>query len=154
MAKYEAKFKCGHTEIVQLYGPKKKRTWKLEQFQYELCPACRQAEREQKNQQAAAANAAAGLPVLEGTPKQVAWAESIRAEILSGEEEVRARIAAPNAPADQVALAEKALKRVRNQSSAAWWIEHRHDPRGYIPADLHLVNLVQAAAKEILKEGE
>jgi len=153
MAQYEVQFSCGHTEIVQLYGPYKARQAKIDWMRARgLCPACRAAERERKNQEAAAANTAAGLPPLTGTPKQVSWAESIRAEILSGEDEVRARIAAPNAPADQVAWAEKALERIRNQTSAAWWVEHRHDPRGYIPADLHLANLVQAVAKEILKE--
>ncbi|MEX0746179.1 MAG: hypothetical protein WD118_11305 [Phycisphaeraceae bacterium] len=47
-----------------------------------VCDACLVRQREEENAKAAAANAEAGLPDLKGTPKQVAWAETIRAELL------------------------------------------------------------------------
>lgn len=75
MAKYDVTYACGHSTEVQLYGPGKERTRRMDWMRTQECPACKTAT-------AQATNEAAGLPALVGTPKQVAWAESIRAELV------------------------------------------------------------------------
>jgi len=93
--------------------------------------------------------------MLTGTPKQVRQAVSIRADILSGEEEVRAHITAVAEfiPTDQVALAEMALERVRTQTSATWWIDRRRSLHVPVPPYIHLIDLMEAAAKDILGDA-
>lgn len=72
---------CGHQVDHQLYG---NRAWR----ERELCSNCKQAERDKENRAAAVANAEAGYPPLEGTEKQIAWAETIRHDMLAVAEAV------------------------------------------------------------------
>ena len=121
-----------------------------------LCPdkaAGQQTDREQESTQARAAHAAAGLPALTGTPKQVAWAETIRAKALaspsnqvprcataSGTGRLAAKAAtgelgldelvARNEPALEVAAA--ARRELEMQTSARWWIEQRDQVDGHV----------------------
>jgi hypothetical protein len=73
---------CGHSEMVSVYGPYKDRESRLAYEATKMCASCYKA---QKAAEADAAKAEVadvihrlGLPALEGTPKQIAWAESIR----------------------------------------------------------------------------
>ena len=79
MAKYDVKFSCGHEETVELFGKSADRERKIAYFEkHGVCSEC------YKTQQAAAAaekTAAWELPELTGTPKQIAWANDIRAKI-------------------------------------------------------------------------
>ena len=72
----EIKFACGHTAEVQLYGSGESREWKARQMANDLCPDC-------KDKKAAEEAKEMGLPELEGSEKQVKWAENIRVEMLS-----------------------------------------------------------------------
>jgi hypothetical protein len=56
----------------------RKADWMLSQGH--VCADCTQKEREEANAKAATENAAAGLPSLTGTEKQIAWAETIRSQ--------------------------------------------------------------------------
>ncbi|EDZ3589442.1 hypothetical protein GOG43_17325 [Salmonella enterica subsp. enterica] len=47
-----------------------------------VCDECRLKRQQAENNAAAALNASSGLPALKGTEKQIAWAESIRANIM------------------------------------------------------------------------
>ncbi|MEW6016474.1 MAG: hypothetical protein AB1760_00205 [Pseudomonadota bacterium] len=123
MAQYTVTHDCGHTETVQLYGPRRERERKLAWLEQHPCLACvREAEA-----RAAAANAAAqGLPDLVGSPKQVAWALRIRQQILRDADDLRADIMrqVPNAD-KRITRFDSLLATIRAQSSAAWWIDHR-----------------------------
>lgn len=114
-----------------------------------LCPdkaAGQQTDREQGSTQASAAHAAAGLPALTGTPKQIAWAEAIRAKALaspsnqvprcttdSGTGKLAAKAATGELGLDElVARNEQALevaaaarRELEMQTSARWWIDRR-----------------------------
>jgi hypothetical protein len=114
-----------------------------------LCPdkaAGQQTDREQESTQARAAHAAAGLPALTGTLKQVAWAETIRAKALaspsnqvprcataSGTGKLAAKAATGELGFDEpVTRSEQALevaaaarRELEMQTSARWWIEQR-----------------------------
>lgn len=78
MAKYQVTRSCGHEETVQLTGPHKAREYRLTKEAERLCGECFAEARRSNNAAAAAAAQEKDLPVLTGSPKQVAWAESIR----------------------------------------------------------------------------
>jgi hypothetical protein len=125
---------------VQLYGKLEERRRKLDWYATSgLCADCyrsRQAQqRAQASAQAASTNAAQGLPALTGTDKQIAWAESIRADRLHGIEaarKLRERINAimppgvsPETAAAFRARANLLLDDVINRTSAHEWIDAR-----------------------------
>lgn len=87
---------------------------------FDECPDCYQTrvrmERQEENAAAAEANKTAGLPGLTGSPKQVAWAESIRSH---GLEYAGSKFSKTSEQAQQI------LEWLRGQSKAVWWIEHR-----------------------------
>jgi len=127
--------------------------WKIEHGH--VCDACLKRQREAEAAKAAEANAEAGLPALQGTEKQIAWAERIRAEILGIVESLAkatamlregdvdaARAAYRQVPAlwhpqhldfsdfnvDKDGQAEIVLalaKLIRQVRDAGWWIDNR-----------------------------
>ncbi len=142
MTKYTITRECGHQETVNIGGPQKDRARQEEYEARKLCTACyygqQQAVLQAVHQQAVAANAEAGLPTLEGSEQQVAWAEDIRFEMLAGAAELEASITA-NAPDEaQKALALNALNSIRAQAQAGWWIARR---------SLCLMDLLRNAAR-------
>ena len=91
---------CGHTgERYQAYGHHSGRDRLLAAIQAQPCPECRKAAAEQQA-------LSAGLPMLVGSDKQVAWASDIRERAL------------------RLLPAERADK-VRAETSARWWIDNR-----------------------------
>lgn len=75
MAKYEITHSCGTKRTIQLFGKREERERKIEWLESQPCPEVQNeaAEKEAKAQ---------GLVVLEGSEKQVAWANTIRCEAL------------------------------------------------------------------------
>lgn len=87
MAKYTVAHSCGHEETHQLFGPQRGRDSKIAWLQRRPCEGCRaearaKANAEQSKRDGEAAHAA-GLPVLRGSERQCAWAETIRREKLA-----------------------------------------------------------------------
>lgn len=147
MAKYNVTYACGHEDEVQLYGKGSERTRKLEWLATQDCPACEKAAREARNAEAnakaAAANVEAGLPALQGSDKQIAWAETIRAQFIPGLQAKRAEIQAKATP-ENAATVEQAcsiINGIINQASAAWWI----DRRDHANADILMMNEYRAS---------
>lgn len=68
---------CGDGFEVQLYGKRRDREWKVDNWTW-TCEECRAKTRESATQKATEEAAEMGLPKLIGSPKQVAWAETIR----------------------------------------------------------------------------
>ena len=102
MAWYTYTYSCGHeAERLQLYGPGDGRRSKIAQLARHACPECREAA-------ATAADAAAGLVPLIGTPAQIAWASEIRERALR-----------------LVSTEQRA--RILSESRASWWIDRRND---------------------------
>jgi len=139
MAKYSAKFSCGHTETVELYGPEKDRSRKLAWMAGKVCSACYKAD--QSARAAEAVDAAGELPALKGSDKQIAWATTIRAGIAADLGAQRAAIAAiapkvaGNAEAEAgIAAAYAAMDAALAQTSAAWWIDNRTTGRVAVAA--------------------
>ena len=74
-------YSCGHVGQVQMYGKHSERDRKAAWMEKNaLCDVCAAKARDAQNQRAAQTNAEAGLPSLSGTPKQIAWAETLRAQ--------------------------------------------------------------------------
>lgn len=85
-------FACGHTDTVFIEGYKRSDIeWKAEHMAEGLCPECLAEERRKQSERFAKENEAAGFCKLNGSPKQIAWAESIRHKWLDQLREEAAR---------------------------------------------------------------
>lgn len=80
MAKYTVTHTCGHEREYQLYGKIRERDGKMAWLASQECPECRR-----KAEEAAAKKATEGmeLPELEGSEKQVKWANTIRGQFIN-----------------------------------------------------------------------
>jgi hypothetical protein len=81
-----------------MYGPHAGREYRLSAMERQDCPDCRKTA-------ADAAAQAAGIPALEGSPKQIAWAAEIRERALR-------------------LLPEDKAEALRPEKSARWWIDN------------------------------
>ena len=134
---------CGHTETVQMYGTSKERDSKAAWLSSKPCQEC-----QRKAQQTAAAESAQaqGLPALVGSDKQVAWATTIRAELLCKVAQMRSEFEATgrkqNVTEDvmtaQMGQFDALVTKLTAQTAAAWWIDRRS-------------NSAQALLKEVSK---
>ena len=128
-------YSCGHTEEVQLYGKHTGREATAEAASHRLCAACR-AEQAKKE---AIEN---GLPVLEGSEKQIGWAAQIREKILENANVAKSRADGlltrldagdhPPATPEKIEASRNelnfnlaALAKLRSIKKASWWIDHR-----------------------------
>lgn len=139
MSKYTITHSCGHDVVHQICGTNShgERERTAEWMAGRLCDECYRAklaaDRLAANSAAAASNAAAKLPALLGSPKQIAWAETIRAKAVG---DIDTRLAEAKRNLDRqpymfrdLAIAAIAgLESIRTKSGAAWWIDHRDDP--------------------------
>lgn len=152
MAHYDITHTCGHDERIELFGKTSERERRIEWLQERPCTECwkkeRKAEAEaRKNKEAAmiveklgndaadAINAISNATrTLEGSAKQVAWAEDIRTkcitEIIDRLHNLVARIpgkATAQQSAEFAARCKAIASVIANETSAAWWIENRDD---------------------------
>ena len=120
--KREVTYHCGHSETRSFSGRHSARDAYIEKLSREDCPACRAA-------QAKTRSAAAGLPTLTGSDKQIAWAEQIRQQAVTAFAEAQDVIqsAAPDADSRQRALDALATIRTRTMGTtdAGIWIDIR-----------------------------
>lgn len=115
MANWDVAYSCGHTMRLHISGPKQYFT--RDRWAGGVCRGCRQAE--QENVSAADDNAAHGLPALAGSPEQVHWAETLRADKML---ELDRTLEQHRAPRQVRALYRAVLAR---QTTARWWIDQR-----------------------------
>lgn len=148
MSQYDVTYSCGHKGSVSLFGPTKERDSKLGWYERTaVCPDCyktqKESERRQKDEQAKQFTDSMGLPKLSGSEKQIAWAESIRAEKLP-----KAKTAIDKMVTDAEGLKKFTddpdklsrlteldtarrklsngfLENITNQASAKWWIDNK-----------------------------
>jgi hypothetical protein len=132
MAQHTVSHTCGHDQTHQLFGPHKERDRKLVWLESTLCSECyhkqKDADRATHSANAAESNAQAGLVLLTGSERQIAWAESLRAPVCAALAEFERRLeidphyspAAVEEFGDGVALV---VDEIRSQASSKWWIE-------------------------------
>lgn len=126
MAKYKVECeKCGESFERVLFGPGKDREWKLSQPQ--TCPGCWEKQKAEARGKATAAARAFGesLPALEGSEKQIAWAESLRkVGIEKAEEKLKSIPDQPEAPEPGYYL-ELIIAKLRKETRCRFWIDTR-----------------------------
>lgn len=125
--KYTVKHCCGHEEVHTLFGKRDQREWRLAKLAEEKCSECQAKDRAAFNEKKAQENKEAGLPELAGTPKQVAWAESIRSEKIKELEKLKSYIS-DNIRPEAKHMLDGVLKIIDdtiNQTSAEEWINNR-----------------------------
>ena len=86
--KYEITYSCGHEDMIELFGPTKTREWILKKEAEKICPNCQAEERTRLSAQAAERAAKMDLPKLQGSPKQIQWAETLRMEFVNGIDDI------------------------------------------------------------------
>ncbi len=131
---------CGHTVLYPFYGDDDFNwTERVQQLSQGNCRVCQinEQRKEQRRQSERARYQAKerGLPPLEGSDKQSAWAETIRLNAFGAVDKVVKWMeqSAPRAAAEdpdhwhamQQSL-RKAIHYLENQTDAKWWIDHRH----------------------------
>ena len=86
MAQYVAVYRCGHCRMVNIYGKSSERDRKLDYLKTIDCPVCMKKveleKRENDTNRAVALSMKEGLPILEGSPRQVRWAILIRQNMI------------------------------------------------------------------------
>lgn len=124
MALYEIRRACGHVDEVQIHGSNTRgqHGWRAEQLAEDNCFACKAAGREALNARAAEVATAAGWADLTGSTRQIAWAQTIRGDLVA---KLAAEIAgsAPAPVAD--AVTDLYLRVLLRQTDASWWIDNR-----------------------------
>ncbi len=116
-------YQCGHQEEKQMYGPYAERDRKAEWMGRDFCPECRAKK-------AAEQSAAAGLPELTGSPKQIAWAQTVRDQLMiSGAavlEQFKTRIKIES-DHDVYVRCEQVWHEYISETRAGVWIDRRND---------------------------
>ena len=137
MAQYGITRSCGHRETVRVGGPTRQRPYLLQREEERLCRACwderAAVERAAATAAAAAVAAAQGLPALTGSPKQIAWAESLRRVLLAL---IDAALAGAALTAEERAEAARVVAAIQARADARYWIDRRDVPVHMVLAEM------------------
>lgn len=140
MAKYTVTYKCGHQDEVTLFGKVEDRMKRLEWLAAQDCPDCKRQQAEDK---AAGSN-------MQGTAKQIAWAEDIKKTYLTNIDELAAKVRTSNWPAEVCGIFGKILEGKRQQAEtildATAWIDNRE----VYTSQKALQRSVEAAANDMI----
>jgi hypothetical protein len=115
------KHACGHDgERVQMYGPYKERAYKLARMEEQDCAQCRLA---------ATKNEISDLPALQGTDKQIVWADNLRKQALAELDkiaETKVDMGGGNSEASEVveSIFCLILAKIKKQAQARFWIDY------------------------------
>lgn len=131
---------CRHATLYPFYGDDDF-TWeeRRQQLAAVPCPVCQaeelDEERRRKATEARLAASERGLPPLEGSDRQVAWAEGIRVTAFAAIDKVlhwverssgQAETEDPDHWQTVVQGIDRAVTYLEQQIEAKWWIDHRH----------------------------
>lgn len=131
---------CGHTVLHPFYGDDDyswgDRASQLAESSCRLCMVAeQQKERQQKATEARIHAEERGLPPLEGSERQVAWAETVRLNAFSSIDKVLKWLEEVNEQAEEEDPdhwytvkhgINKSIEYLEQQIEAKWWIDHRH----------------------------
>ena len=125
---------CGHEgeAFIPGCGYGKQVAYMAEQGEHQPCPACRAKAAQEKA-------TAAGLPALEGSDRQIAWAADIRPDMIQQAEQLlHSEVAKLGDRAKEPVIAgnlQKAranIERLRAITKAGWWIDNRSLPAKFV----------------------
>lgn len=112
--KMEITYTCGHKGVINVTGDAKNRERQQWAAEHSDCPDCINKKFDEKNK-------AAGFAELQGSEKQISWAETIRQGFVEKLE------AFPAVDEANKAMKEKLMGLMKNKKSAAWWIDNRSE---------------------------
>ena len=132
MASYTIVRACGHEAQVKSRGATPARERKLDRERQRICRRC---AIEKQRLEAEFAAEADELPELTGTPKQIAWAMTLRYKALADAEmhldylresgQLKGRVGKDMELF--TAQKERVLEPLKARTEAAWWIDQRHE---------------------------
>ena len=134
MANYTIVRACGHEGQVKVRGAMPSRERNLDRQRQRICRRC---AIENQRSEAEAAAQAEELPALTGTPKQIAWAMTLRHKALANAEmhldylRESGQLKGSRVGKDTElfeAQKERVLEPLKARTDAAWWIDRRHEP--------------------------
>ena len=122
--KYDVTYTCGHVATIQLYGKTSERENRIKYLEGNcVCPECykaqKDAERKAENEKAAEAAETRGMQELSGSPKQVAWANTIREKVMKYIDKTM------NLEDERVKNLIQYINTNADTKSASWWIDRR-----------------------------
>jgi len=129
MATYTIKHTCGHVVHHNLTGKIDGRTKRADYLTKKICIDCYKAK---KTADAKAKNEKNNLPNLTGSPKQIAWAESIRANVAIDANELKGMCDTHIDTMDKT-VRTKVLSLINDlmaNDSATFWINSRYESLG------------------------
>lgn len=131
MAQYDVTYKCGCTRTENLLGKNKDRLYHIARATEIICPDCK---KKQANEEAEQQRIARGLAVLNGTVKQVAWANTIRERAFK-----QLYFMMPKLNEEGLEIADDIKNKMIEKKDASWWIDNRYDlpnaPTGHATDD-------------------
>jgi hypothetical protein len=142
MAKATAKVKCevcGCSYAIEKICHSRKEAESWEEYMQDrtgLCSDCLAEQRRKEREKAEAEASEKGLPKLTGSEKQIAWATTIRADILKQIEKYVTRSCAEE-------KANAIMNQIIKNTSASYWIDHRDYP-----------NIILIVAMKKIAEGD
>lgn len=131
----KATFQCHECgDSVTVVGCNRAAADRLAKYRQEseaLCHECwlkaREVQRAEESQKAAEDAVMSGLPVLQGTEKQIAWAETIRKINLKKLQKIEDFAKEGDGDAAGLAVLVAAFDAIHAQDAAYWWIETRDE---------------------------
>lgn len=134
MAQYNVTHSCGHDQAHQLYGKNIERESKIEWFQTTPCTECWKKEQQSKKQkeieiahkQTNEYLSTHSLPELNGSEKQIKWANDLRVAIISDYDKIKKVILSKNNDDPLIpTLLVRFETELLSHTSAKWWIDNR-----------------------------
>lgn len=134
MAKYIGVYSCGHEGVVNIIGPHKDREWKRERIFSNMCPECYkeyiQKQREEVNKKASEQSEEMELPKLQGTEKQIAWANTLRIDFINKvskyADEIDIRRNGKSKKATRYRITLDYILNLEEAKKASYWIDLRY----------------------------
>lgn len=117
---------CFNRFTVQMFDSREKCLWLVDNKDWR-CDSCKKKYLDKKTAALSKASASLGFPQLTGTPKRIAWAEKIRAELINKANYLNQSL--NHEDEDAKALSDKAFllffKEWQKETDAKWWIDNR-----------------------------
>lgn len=127
--KYEVTHSCNHTQTHELVGPGAERERKLKWLASTVCSECYKAQKLNAVAQAAQ-SAGVELPKLEGSEKQICWANDLRSRWISE----MTRVFAQGTNGDTDKAKRIAVRIASLATTAREWIDNRNDSKAILRA--------------------
>lgn len=117
---------CFSRFTVQMFDSHEKCLWLVDNKDW-YCDSCRKEYQDKNTAALSKASASLGFPQLSGTPKRIAWAEKIRAELINKANYLKQSLI--HEDEDAKALSDKVFqlffKEWQKETDAKWWIDNR-----------------------------